>query len=113
MDTLAVKPRENSRRGSAVKTLVVEANPNLQSPLLPLAFGRTFPVRKVNKDGRSLRTCQEARTREKTSCPAEAAPIYSQIELGFPEDSVREICCDRHAETLTLVRFDHANNPED
>src|ERR1700719_1944292 len=72
MDTLSVKARENGRRGSAVKTLIVEADPNPQFPLLPLAFGRTFPVRKVNKDGRSLRTCQEARTREKTCCPAES-----------------------------------------
>src|SRR5579862_411582 len=34
-------------------------------------------------------------------------------DLGFPEDFVREIGCDRHSETLPLVGFYHANNPQD
>jgi hypothetical protein len=64
VDTLAVKARENSSRRRPVEAFIVEADSNLQFPLPPLAFRQTSPARKVNKDGRSLCACQEARMKE-------------------------------------------------
>ena len=64
MNALAVKARENSSRRSAVEAFIVEADSNLQFPLPPRAFGQTSPARKVNKDGRSLCACQEARMKD-------------------------------------------------
>jgi hypothetical protein len=45
MDALAVKARKNRGRGSTVKAFIVEANPDLHSPLLPFVGGANFPYK--------------------------------------------------------------------
>src|ERR1700757_3610184 len=95
MDTLAVKARENSSRRRAVEAFIVEANSNLQFPLPPLAFGQTSPVRKVNKDGRSLCACQEARMLTLRGRSSLKSPNCLQVirtsRRFCPQDPLRQV----------------------
>src|SRR5271154_7074395 len=40
-------------------------------------------------------------------------PLRKRKNSGIAENSVREIGCDRNAESLALIGLDHQQNPED
>lgn len=112
MNTLAVKARENSSRRRAIEAFIVEADSNVQFPLPPLAYRQTsLRGKSIKMDAPYALVKRQAGRKEtrnrfrRCACP--------ETNLGFSEEFVREIGCHRHAETLPLEGFYHANNPQD
>jgi hypothetical protein len=54
IDALFVKARENRGGGGSVEAFVVEANPDLQFPLLSTPAAWSSAQGKANNDGRSV-----------------------------------------------------------